>query len=62
MNVRRRVLIFISIDYGRILDLLKDCEVRAGLKSDTWIKVLRTGKVREQQVGQDQTIVGLTFR
>ena len=32
------------------LDLLKDCEVRAGLKSDTWIKVLRTGKVREQQV------------
>ena len=34
-----------------LIDLLKDCEVRAGLKSDTWIKVLRAGKVREQQVG-----------
>jgi hypothetical protein len=32
------------------IDLLKDCEVRAGLKSDTWLKVLRSGKVREQQV------------
>jgi hypothetical protein len=32
------------------IDLLKDCEVRAGFKSDTWIKVLRAGKVREQQV------------
>jgi hypothetical protein len=39
---------FIMILY--LIDLLKDCEVRAGLKSDTWIKVLRTGKVREQQV------------
>ncbi|CAF2012824.1 unnamed protein product [Rotaria magnacalcarata] len=29
--------------------LLKDCEVRAGLKTDTWLKVLRSGKVREQQ-------------
>jgi len=33
-----------------VLVLLKDCEVRAGLKTDTWIKVLRAGKVREQQV------------
>ncbi|CAF1093353.1 unnamed protein product [Rotaria sordida] len=29
--------------------LLKDCEVRAGFKTDTWLKVLRLGKVREQQ-------------
>jgi hypothetical protein len=33
-----------------VIDLLKDCEVRPGLRSDTWIKVLRAGKVREQQV------------
>jgi hypothetical protein len=33
-----------------LIDLLKDCEVRAGLKTDAWIKVLRAGKVREQQV------------
>lgn len=35
--------------------LLKDCEVRAGLKSDTWIKVLHAGKVREQQVRYSST-------
>ncbi|CAF1232130.1 unnamed protein product [Rotaria sp. Silwood1] len=29
--------------------LLKDCEVRAGFKTDTWVKVLRLGKVREQK-------------
>ncbi|UJR10105.1 hypothetical protein I4U23_014327 [Adineta vaga] len=28
---------------------LKDCQVRPNLKSDTWLKVLRLGKVREQQ-------------
>jgi hypothetical protein len=32
------------------LDLIKDCEVRVGLKTDTWIKVLCLGKVHEQQV------------
>jgi hypothetical protein len=32
------------------IDLLKDCEVRAGFKTDAWIKVLCAGKVREQQV------------
>ncbi|CAF1503342.1 unnamed protein product [Adineta steineri] len=28
---------------------LKDCEVRPGLRSDTWLKILRSGKIREQQ-------------
>ena len=32
------------------VDLLKDCEVRAGLKTDLWLKMVRAGKVREHQV------------
>jgi len=50
-NECNRNLIFLLLLLNYVfIDLLKDCEVRAGLKSDTWIKVLRTGKVREQQV------------
>jgi hypothetical protein len=41
---------FCLIVFFSLIDLLKDCEVRAGLKTDAWIKVLRIGKVREQQV------------
>ena len=29
---------------------MKDCQVRAGLNTDTWKKALRLGKVQEQQV------------
>jgi hypothetical protein len=46
----RNIIVFFFFSIMFFIDLLKDCEVRAGLKSDTWIKVLRTGKVREQQV------------
>jgi hypothetical protein len=48
MNVK--ISFFVNFIYLYFIDLLKDCEVRAGLKTDTWLKVLRSGKVREQQV------------
>ena len=43
-------LLRIQIHARLLSDLLKDCEVRSGLKTDTWLKVLRSGTVKEQQV------------
>ncbi|CAF0746800.1 unnamed protein product [Didymodactylos carnosus] len=38
--------------------LIKDCvEVRSGFKTDTWFKMLRNGKVREQQEGLSLSIL-----
>lgn len=46
------LILLIRIHARLLPDLLKDCEVRSGFKTDTWIKALRSGTVKEQQVLQ----------
>lgn len=40
---------FSFLSFCSSADLLKDCEVRPGLKTDLWLKMVRAGKVREHQ-------------